>query len=388
MHARRVVAAAICGSVGVAMVQPGIARASETNDVFVNTDKTICSDGTGAGSQATPFCTVPAALASPSVVAGSTLWLTGNFTGGIDITKSGVTLQAAGIGASVVGGAYGISITGQHDVALQGLHFFNTSGQALKASSSSSIAVSGIDVQKAQVHVPPGGTPGGDVSFDGVTGASLTDSTIHWSVGTGVVVEAGSSGVVVANDVIDSISGNTAAGGGVSVTDSSTVDVVADTVDGVCGTALAVAGTASDIRIVNDIADANQGVCGYAEAGVAVAASAESGTVVGHTIANTGKQGYWNNGGPAFRWGTTDYADPAAFDAAGHGTADLTGDPMFAGQSEYGGDRGDYSLTAESPAIDSAGGSARKEPAVDMFGKTRSWIAGYSPAPVSSRTGF
>ena len=120
MHARRVVAAAICGSVDVAMVQPGIARASGTNDVFVNSDKTICADGTGAGSRATPFCTVPAAPASPSVVAGSTLWLTGDLTGGINITKSGVTLQAAGIGASVVGGAYGIADAGQHDVALRG----------------------------------------------------------------------------------------------------------------------------------------------------------------------------------------------------------------------------------------------------------------------------
>ncbi|MBS2548512.1 cell wall-binding repeat-containing protein [Catenulispora sp. NL8] len=382
VHARRVVAAAICGGVGLAMAQPVVARAGEANDVFVNSDKAVCSDATGAGSQAAPFCTVSAALASPSVVAGTSLWLTGSFAGGIDITKSGVALQASSAGAFIAGGAYGISVAGQHDVTVRGLRFLNTSGEALKVSSSSSIAVSGIDVQGAQKQAPAAGTAGAAVRFDDVAGATITDSTIHASLGTGVLIDAGSTGVVVSNDIIDSISGNSAAGGGVSVADSSDVDVVADTVDGVCGTAIAVAGTADDVRIENDIADANQGICGYDEAGVAVAASAVSGTVVSHTIANTGKNGWWNNGGPAFRWGTTDYTDAAAFDAAGHGTADLVGDPKFAGQFEYGGDRGDYSLTTDSPAIDSADGSARNEPATDMAGGVR------KPDPIAAEAGL
>lgn len=385
LYARRVVAAAICGSVGLAGVQTQVAQAAETSDVFVNSSPTVCSDATGTGTQAAPFCTVAAALASPSVVAGTTLWLTGSFAGGIDVTKSDVTLQATSAGAVIGKGAYGMSIAGQHDVTLRGLQFFNASGEALKVSSSSAITVSDVTVQGAQSHVPSGGNAGADMRFDGVTGVTVTNSTIRGSRGTGLVIDAGSDGVVVANDIIDSISmagTATAVAGGVTVTDSSHVDVVADTIDGVCGTAIAVGGTADDVRIENDIADANQGICGYAEAGVAVAASATSGTVVGHTIANTGQNGWWNNGGPAFRWGGVDYTDAAAFDAAGHGTADLVGDPKFAGQFEYGGDRGDYRLTADSPAVDAADGSARNEPAVDMQGSAR------KPDPVAVDAGL
>ncbi|GAA2065136.1 hypothetical protein GCM10009839_90930 [Catenulispora yoronensis] len=367
----------------MAVVLPGLARAADGNDVFVNSDKAICSDSDGAGTEATPFCTVPAALASPAVVAGTTLMLTGRFAGGIDVTKSGITLQASSDFAYINGGAYGLSIAGQHDVAVRGVQFALTSAEAVKVSSSSAITVSGIDVVRAQNHPAPGSTGAAAVRFDGVTGATFTNSVIHTSSGTGLVIDAGSSDVVVANDIIDSISATgTAAGGGVAVVDSARVDVVSNTVDGICGTAIGVGGTASDVRVVNDIADATQGVCGYQQVGVGVAASATSGTTVSHTLANTGTNGWLNNVGTPFRWGAADYADGAAFDAAGHGTADLTGDPGFEAQSLMGGDRGDYQLTAASPAVDSADGSARNEPATDRAGSVR------KPYPIASEAGL
>ena len=366
MRARRITALAIGGLAGAAGLYPQAAEAT-ANTVYVSSDTSVCSDtAANAGTSATPFCDIPTALASSTVTTGTTLSLDGFFSGGITIAKSGITLQADSHGAVIDKGDFGVSISQQHDVTVRGIQFEQQTNEAVKADSSSNITLDGLRVYEAQtgVNVPHDATTA-QISLKGVTNSLVTDSNLLLGSGMGLIV-SGAQGLVLSNDIIAGQSW-----GGASIADSSAVDVVADTIDGNCHTAIGISGTATDVRIADDIANAQYAGnnCTTTNAdtdyAISVASSAAAGTTVGYTIAH--------GAAPAINWAGTDYADAAHFDAAGHGTADLGDDPGFSDTRPNGvtGLRTTYFLAATSPAIDSANGSARNEPAIDQNGVTR-----------------
>ena len=193
------------------------------NTVHVDKTDAACTDTSAtSGSPATPFCTVTAALASDSVTSGTTLLLTGAYPGGVDITKSGITLQATNLQTGFSGGAYGVAISGQHDITLSGVHFGKQTAEAVRISESSNIVMTqGLFAGSQSGAATPDPTIPA-VRLDGVTNVTVTRSLFRIDGGPGVVVEGGSTGVVITGDTIGG------GGGGVQIADSRTVDVTSE----------------------------------------------------------------------------------------------------------------------------------------------------------------
>ncbi|GAA1994665.1 hypothetical protein GCM10009838_68770 [Catenulispora subtropica] len=325
--------------------------------MFVDASGSPCSDeGPTAGTGPLPFCTLPAALASPTVGSGTTISLRGTFPGGVDVTKSGITIQ--GNFALIRGGAYGMSISGQHDVHVDHLRFGGQAGEAVRVDASSGIALSHISASGSQIGAATPDTTLPAIRLTGVTGASITAGSIHNNGGPGLAVQ-GSSQVVVSGTVVAANGG-----GGIRLTDTATADVVSDTVDENCGAGIAVLGVSTDVNLANTI-DSNARTCGAVAGAALVVDVSGAGTwpTVDSNIltATPGADTIVLQGGPI--------PDGPSFDAAGHGTHDLSVDPGFASALAAGSFlRADFGLAPTSPAIDSGDSGARDEPARDAVG--------------------
>lgn len=336
------------------------ARAATGNTVYVYDNTNFCSDtAANAGSTSTtPYCTIQAALASSSVVSGTKLVLNGNFAGGLDITKSGITLQAQGLAATFVGGAYGISIAGQHDVTLNRLRFVEQTGGALRIDSSTNIAVNTFWAGSTQYGstTPDPTLPA--VSVTGSAGVTLSDGAAANSPGPGVLLQH-SSRVVVSGTLASADTG------GIVVSDSTTVDVVSNTIDESCGAGVSVTGASSDVDIADNIIS-NVRACGATPGTALSVDTTTAAPTVDSNILTTAA------GTAAVSWQGQTYADGPALDTAGHGTHDLTVDPGFATPLPAGAvQRSSYALAPSSPAIDSADSGARNMPARDHNGAVR-----------------
>jgi PKD repeat protein len=335
------------------------ARADTGNTVYVFGNTFVCSDtAPDAGSLAKPYCTIPAALASSSVVSGTTIMLSGSADGGIDITKSGITIEGEDASARIIGGAYGMSLAGQHDVTLDRLGFVNQTGTALRIDSSTDIT---LDAMGAAFSQRGSATPDPTmpaISVTGSTGVTVSDGYIQHNPGPGLLFQD-SSQVVVR----DTIATNN--GGGVAVADSTTVDVVSDTIDENCGAGVSVLGASTDVAIADDIIS-NARVCGATPGtALSVSTTADAPTVDSNILTTVA-------GTPAVSWQGQTFADGPALDTAGHGAHDLTVNPGFASPVTAGSvQRIAFGLAPDSPAIDSADSGARNMPTQDYNGKPR-----------------
>ncbi|MEZ0114861.1 hypothetical protein ABH920_008896 [Catenulispora sp. EB89] len=357
---RRVAAIAVSTLTATAATATALpARANNATNVYVFDNINVCSDAAAtAGSSTTPYCTIPAALASSSVVSGTTLLLAGSFPGGIDVTKSGITLQAQGFNATIVGGAYGISVAGQHDVTLNRLRLVDQTGEALRIDSSTNIAVNTFWASSSQYGSATPDPTQPAVAVTGSTGVTLSAGVAANNPGPGVLLRQ-SSHVVVGDTVA------TADTGGVAVSDSTGVDVVSDTIDENCGAGVSVLGTSADVTVADDIIS-NARACGTTPAAALAVDASASAPVVDSNILTTAA------GTAAVSWQGQTFADGPALDAAGHGTHDLTVDPGFANPVPAGSvQRNGWGLAPGSPAIDSADSGARNMPARDYSGVVR-----------------
>nr|WP_041540794.1 right-handed parallel beta-helix repeat-containing protein [Catenulispora acidiphila] len=329
---------------------PMVAHAA-ANTVRVDNTNAACKDDSAtSGSLTTPFCSVTAALASDSVTSGTTLLLTGVFPGGVDITKSGITLQSTNLRTVFTGGAYGVSITGQHDITFNGVRFGKQTGEAVRISGSSDVTINQGLFAASQFGAATPDPTVPAVRLDNVMNVTVARSVFSNDGGPGLGVEGGSSGVVISGDTFDS------GGGGVQVTDSRMVDVVSDTIDENCGTGVSVSGASSDVDIANNIISNARTCASVPGVGVSVTASSTPATLDSNIITA-------NDAGVAVQWQGQSFTDAAALDSAGHGQYDLTADPGFATAVASGGYvRTNYNLTPSSPAIDSADSGPRNEP--------------------------
>lgn len=354
---RRVAAIAVSTLTAMAGTLP--ARADTGNTVYVYDDSGWCNDtALNAGSLTTPFCTIPAALASSSVASGTTLLLRGDFGGGIDITKSGITLQAWGGAWGVIGGAYGISIAGQHDVRVDQAWMEEQTGEALRIDSSTNIAVTGFSATLSQngVATPDPALPA--VAVTGSTGVTLSGAFVAENPGTGLLLQD-SRQVTVSNTIA------TADEGGVAIVDSTGVDVVSDTIDENCGAGVSVRGASSDVSVADDIIS-NARACGPTPGTALSVDTAGAAPVVDADILTTAA------GTDAVMWQGQSFPDGPALDGAGHGTRDLTVDPGFAASVVASlNRRKSFDLAPGSAAIDSADSGARGMPALDRGGMAR-----------------
>ncbi|MEU7923171.1 right-handed parallel beta-helix repeat-containing protein [Micromonospora zamorensis] len=341
-------------------VAPSANQAAAGTELYVSKDR--CRSG-ATGSEQAPFCTVSAAAAL--VQPGWTVLVApGNYQETVTITRSGtqeapITFRALAVaGTARVGWGMDAGSTfnllGVHDVVIADFALDSlSSAPVVTVDKSERITLDGNGIYSSSASL---GLRITNESRD----VTVTRQYFRLSAGAAMAVEAGSLNTVVA--------GNQGyARSGLTVTDAPNTVVTGNTWVSRCRLGIDVTGTSSGASIRNNIVATNDvlnlGACKVpAEApAIAVDGSSTMRTVVDHNLLDP------SSGGPLYVWGGTAYTARDAFAAAtGQGVHDLVGDPRFdlAGINKL---RGWLALLPDSPAIDSADGSAPGAIATDIL---------------------
>ncbi|MEY9861039.1 putative cell wall-binding protein [Catenulispora sp. GAS73] len=408
MNQRRYITLSALSTLGAAsglLAAPAHAAAGST--IYV--DKTVagCIDtGPSAGTAATPFCTPSTAIASATP--GSTVLVQATNAGtGYDyslpsiqvsgISGSPVTVRFA-TGARVEDLSTGLSITGQHDVVVDGLAMqgaltvsqsqgititnayihqgaFGISLQGVSNSFINTVRVSdaadGIvlgggtnNVTVAHASIDQGQGNGVVLDGTGTTANTIRDSEAVYNIGAGIVFRNGARGDLVSNDIVaENNQGVLVDGAAGNIVDESTI------AQNCAGVAVQNASTGTSLtnNIVSDNGSPNAwgGGCKTTPgsvAAVAVDASSTSGTRTDYNVVHTGTTG------PLYTWGSTTTTALKDFQSASaQGSHDTVADPKFVTS----GGSPDFQLAAGSPAIDTGDDSAAGNEPEDYAGHSR-----------------
>ncbi|MFJ9949941.1 PKD domain-containing protein [Kitasatospora sp. NPDC091207] len=363
MRRARIPVAALLGlSVIGAGASAGTARADVT-DLYVDKTAAACSNTSGsAGSKATPYCTIAAATAV--VLPGQTVHIAGgSYQEGIQLTRSGTPSAPITIlGKPYVPGdedvttlsPYGtlphlVSLTGVHDVVLGNL--FGQSWQE------GALVTDSQRVTLDRLVIFSSGGEGAGYPGVRITGASsdvtLSRSSVTSSHAAGVRVEGGLRTVLTTNE----IDGN--AGQGVVLADAPDSVVTGNTVAGVCGPMIELAGASTGTTLRNNVLDQDEhgspawGHCASTAPGdLAVSAASTAGTTADYNLVTTGTAA-------PYSWAGQGYATVGQFrQGTGQGAHDLTAS------------REDL-RKPNSPAVDSADAGAPGALGTDLLARPR-----------------
>ncbi len=361
-------AVAVSVSVSLALAAgTAVARADASSVLYVNDGASAgCTDtGSGAGSAATPFCSIQAA--ANAAVAGDTVEIAaGTYRGAVDITSSGtasdpivfdtsggivdITLAAGQSGAAVsLTGASYVTLEGSVGVGPNESQRFIIRGVAVNASSH-------VTLDSANVSYLS--EPGEAVQINGASSdVSVTRSMLYGQTG-GILVGAGSSGDVVStNEVV------AARAGGIIVDGAANTAVTSNTVWGANGndSLIDVGADSTGTSIEDDIAYFTGLTVTGSSNGISVDATSTTGTTEDYDVV-------WPSqieGSPgvvsAYSWAGVDYTSQSAFTAAtGQGTHDSLDNPAFNPLP--------YSQTPDAPQINSANSAAPGMLETDFYG--------------------
>ncbi len=352
------------------------AGATDTSDGTIlyvdNASGAGCSDS-GTGTEEQPFCTIAAAAAV--VQPGQTVTVEPGNYDPVTISVSGtpsapVTFLAAntsddtdhlatiGYGSGQAAPPDAFVVSGAHNVVISG--FVVAGDQAIVVENSSDVTInSGAATGSAR-----------GMAAIQVTGASsnITISRVAVTGFADVEVDQGVTGAVITDNTIDL----TGPGPAVLVTGAPGTDVTGNTLDTPCQTAVMVSGISPGAYLENNVVEtggdpAHAKACSSTANATAFSVSAAS---LPQTVAN------YNlidpvSGGPLYSWGGTNYSSLAAFTAAtGQGANDIAASPALSDQYRIN-DVFWYTLTAASPAIDSADANAPGELPTDQLGNPR-----------------
>jgi parallel beta-helix repeat protein len=233
--------------------------------------------GAGAGSAATPYCSISAAVAT-AVPAETIEIAPGTYNETVNVTRSGVpgspiTLHAAPgtvtLNGQNIGGSVVVSLGTAHDVTVSGLTI-STPGQTAVSAGGQNVTVRDSSMTSTQW----GGTDSQLVTFRGVHNGAIIGNTVTGGQIGGISVDASSSRITVQGNTVSSASAVSDPTISVAAPDSS---VIANTVHDSNYTSISVAGTA-DRSVVAD----NLVTCTRYGQGISVAASHTA--VTGNTI--------------------------------------------------------------------------------------------------------
>ncbi|MBB5871100.1 hypothetical protein F4553_004479 [Allocatelliglobosispora scoriae] len=344
--------------------------AADTTELFVNNGVGAnCSD-TGTGLPTQPFCTIGAAVAV--VTAGQTIRISGTYAEQVTITKSGAPGQPITLlgdsTAKLSGAGVGLTIDGQHDISVTTLKIKPSPGTVpVKLVGSTRLTLTSVQVNDVLPGAPLG-TAG--VSLAGVTDSTLKSVWVNALAVPGIMLDADSARVLVANTRIQAFGPNgfvtavevhgtdiTVANGflnnvgkgvllaadakraivvnntvanardiGIDNVGATGSAITNNTVSQACGSGIRVSGAASGVSVQNNIAWRNgthwDTSC---LAPVADQANIEvTGAAVGGTVADFNSvQAYQDTPTKLYRWNGVNYATVAAFrEASGQGTHD------------------------------------------------------------------
>jgi hypothetical protein len=361
---------------GAAAARPAVAgTGAVTSDVLYVSNASGCSDSAGLGSALVPFCTISAAAAA--VQPGQTVMVEpGQYPEVVHITRSGtadapITFQGVpsqytdqvdvyvntGVGAV-------IDVSGAQHVVIKG---FDAEG-GISVDSSSDITLD------SDVAVGPYASPPAIRVTGASTGVSVTRTTVETWEGTGIQVDGGSTGTVLASD---QVTGTKAGTVGVSLQGATGTDIVGDTVVDLCGGGIDAESGSTGTTMENDIVET--GYTGKLVADpVTFTACTSPGTARALTVSADSADGTTEDhdlidpvsGGTPYTWAGTRYTDLSAYQAStGQGAYDLATDPQL--DSTQAPVIPVYSPAVGSPAIDAADASAPGETATDSQGMPR-----------------
>ncbi|MDG4821660.1 hypothetical protein O7635_07315 [Asanoa sp. WMMD1127] len=257
--------------------------------------------------------------------------------------------------------------SGVHDVVIDGFELGYGTAAPVLVENSSDITVS--NGWLTTVDVPGVDVRGGSQRVT-VSGMSV------WAVrAPAFAIGAGATGTVLAGNSVRLVrSVGPAVHQAVTVADAPATTITNNTIVTDCGTGVAVSGASAGFAlhnsIVRTVAVGLSGRCAAASGPdpasvlpVTVAGAATADGRVDYNVIDPG------HGGALYSWGDTAYPSLTAFrDATGQGTHDIAADPKLVNADSY--DAG-WSLTPESPAIDSALADAPARPATDLVGNAR-----------------
>ncbi|MEU7774041.1 NosD domain-containing protein [Micromonospora taraxaci] len=357
----------------VAAPAPAAARAASAGtEVYVS--RSNCKPA-GDGSEAAPYCTIGAALAVAQP--GQTVLVQpGDYAENVTVTRSGtesapITVRAVNTSRGIVRlGHYTLSgtpltISGVHDVVVEGFTLTGR-GDAVPAliSGAQRVTVDGIAAGAGTLPA---------VRVTGSSSAVTVSRGWFSGSGTGVAVEAGVTGAVV--------TANTFFKTRVAVTEAPGARITGNTVVTDCTAGIVLAGASTGASIQNNILRTGSGpvpapgACADPTTAPAISVStAAAGATADYNLVDPA------SGGAVYRWGDTDHADLASFQAAtGQGGHDILASVLLGEQ--LGTERGWFPLTAASPAVDSADATAPGVARTDLLDNA------HADAPTVANTG-
>jgi parallel beta-helix repeat protein len=378
---------------------------------YVDKSSANCTDS-GAGTVSTPFCTI--AKGTSRLQPGQTLFV-GNGTYAEQVappsgTAAARVTVAATPGTSPVVGtgsqAHGVYLSARNYVTVAGLTVSGTSSDGVYVTNCTNVTLSGVRSTLSGQPNQSGFAKGFKVI--GTTNSTITGSTADHNTDSGIYLAQGATGdLIVGNTTFANARQYTRAAPGIDLRSGGNAvlnNVSHDNEDsgiqlypGSDGSLVAnnVAFRNGDHGI-DDYQAANQRIIGNsayrnATAGINLEGGSTGGLVENNVSVDNGlnsprtvgnirvdasaqpgttvnyNEVYLHAPGANYVWGTTNYATTSAFNSAsGQEARGLLADPRWANP-----DAGVFTLTAGSPAIDSADSTVSGEQATDVVGTAR-----------------
>jgi parallel beta-helix repeat protein len=416
-YLRIVLGAALIASPALA----GNLASAATTYVVDNTNPS-CSDTTGSGTPAQPFCTI--AAAAKAALSGDTVQVSaGTYAGtSVNPTNSGVTFTA-NPGVLISGGSRGFSISSRSNVTISGFTITGTSSYGIYVNSSSNVTVAGNTVSNA--GQPVSGQSASGIYLSSLNGGLIKGNVTHDNAGHGILLTGSTTGVTVlgntsyhnayqyqrnANGIDDVAPGNSIIGNvtyanedtginiytggnnalvagnvsygngdhGIDDFDVTGGRIIGNTVYFNCTDGINVEGTSGNYDIENNVSMNNAtgaiinptpinppgaytNNCNRRIGNIGVYDSAPASTTANYNLV-------WQSGaGTEYTWAGTSYNSLSTLQTAtGQESHGIFANPTFANAGA-----GNFQLTAGSPAIDSANAAASGEQTTDILGNPR-----------------
>lgn len=341
-----------------------------------------CTNGSGAGTSATPYCSIQDAV--DAAVSGDTVDVLGSqgsySTESVTVSTSGISIVGVGNQAwdMAQSGSPAFILNGVSHVTISNL-MLNGAGTGIPAVEilgSSNVTLDSDYIQGGYSGVNPNGT---GVEIDGASD-NVTVSRTYVNTGlsapsdSGIAIESGASGITLAGDIL--------ASAGIVATGVTGLDVAGNTIQRGCDAAIDIEGTSTSVSLQNNlIEDADSGTDSYLGGyqsqcqadnatwapDITVASAATAGTTTDYNDFYV----YGTDGTAEYDWAGASYTTLAAFrTAVAQGSAD-TLDTVEADPTSFRPNAVadvDASLVGGSSAIASANSSAPGELSTDFYG--------------------
>jgi parallel beta-helix repeat protein len=403
-------AAAAMVAMVVALVEGSQAGAATTT-LFVDRSNPACSDA-GSGTATQPFCTINAAAAK--VTAGLTVQvLAGTYPEDVTVRSSGtsdahITFTAAqGANVTLSGQTDGFYLSGRSWVTINGFNVTNTTGYGIAVNTSSYITLSNNHVSYS--GQPISGYTKYGIRLNAITDSLVSQNTVDHNTNAGIGLVSGSTrNAVIGNVSFRNAEGyqraaagihlydapaNTVAGNishdnedsginiypgssGCTVYDNVTYNngdhgiddsfapnatIVANSVYQNVTAGINVEGGSTGATLANNVSVDNGIRSPRTHSDIRVEHGSTDGTTLDYDLV------YLTTADTVLIWDSVSYTSLSAFQAAsGQEAHGLQANPRWVEPTS-----GDFRLTEDSPAIDSANSGAPAQPALDVYANGR-----------------